>query len=81
MIDTLQFADAVGRKNISTAVGVNMKAVSNAVGRGVFPSSWYVACCRLAMPIGVPCPAPLFGMKAVNPSNVDAVNTLQEQPR
>lgn len=77
MTKTCDFADAVGRSNIAAAVGVNLKAVSNAVVRGAFPASWYVSCGRLAVQQGIECPPELFNMKINNPSNVDCVNKNQ----
>lgn len=63
MLDSVQFADAVGRKKIAEALGVGATAVSNAVVRKRFPSSWFLACQRLANDAGVTCPPELFGMR------------------
>jgi hypothetical protein len=59
---TLSFANAVGRKNLADAVGVGPQAVTNAVKRGRFPSSWYVVGQSLASKVGVQCDPELFGM-------------------
>ena len=61
-------ADALGRKNIADAVGVGPSAVSNAVVRGSFPASWYLAMAGLAAKAGAECPPALFGMRAANSS-------------
>ena len=70
-----ELADAIGRKDLSAALGVGMTAISNAVVRGWFPSSWFVAADRLAHERGFACPPELFGMRAAsvdNTQNVDA---------
>lgn len=56
-------ADALGRKIIADALGVLPTAVSNAVVRGWFPSSWFLAVKSLAESRGVECPPELFKMK------------------
>lgn len=63
MMTALEFANALGRANIAEASGVGLTAVSNAVVRGWFPSSWFVAAKALADENGVDCPPELFGMK------------------
>lgn len=63
MNQTQAFAAAVGRKEIAKAAGVGMTAVSNAVIRGRFPSSWFLICQGLAERAGVDCPAGMFGMR------------------
>ena len=63
MMDATKFANAVGRNNLAKATGVGLTAVSNAVVRGWFPSSWFVAAKALADEQGVACPPSLFGMK------------------
>ncbi len=68
---TEQLAEALGRKRIADAVGVGLTAVSNAVVRGRFPSSWYVSCLKIASEKGTACPPELFGMRAANSQNVD----------
>jgi hypothetical protein len=60
---TSQFADAVGRKNIASAVGVELTAVSNAVVKGSFPASWFDALEALAALTGTDCPRSIFGFK------------------
>jgi hypothetical protein len=66
-----QLAEALGRKRIADAVGVGLTAVSNAVVRGRFPSSWYVSCIQIASDKGLACPPDLFGMRATTSQNVD----------
>lgn len=63
MDNATTFAKAVGRDNLAKATGVGLTAVSNAVVRGWFPSSWFVAAKALADENGVDCPPELFGMK------------------
>jgi hypothetical protein len=57
------FASAVGRNNLAKAADVGLTAISNAVVRGWFPPSWFVAAKALADEKGVECPPDLFGMK------------------
>ena len=72
MMTAPQFADAVGRKNMADALEVGATAVSNAVVRGWFPSSWFYTCQHLAESVGVECPPQLFGMRPVdNIQNAD----------
>ena len=66
MMKAKTFADALGRKNIASAVEVLPTAVSNAVVRGWFPSAWYLACKRIADEAGVDCPPDLFKMAGVS---------------
>lgn len=63
MSNASTFAKSVGRADLSRAVGVGMTAISNAVVRGWFPPSWFVAAKALADERGVECPPELFGMK------------------
>jgi hydrogenase/urease accessory protein HupE len=63
MSNASTFANAVGRANLAKAAGVGMTAISNAVVRGWFPPSWFVAAKALADEKGVECPPELFGMK------------------
>lgn len=56
-------ADALGRKTIAKAVGVRVTAVSNAVVKGKFPPSWFIAVSEIAHGRGVECPPEIFGMK------------------
>ncbi len=67
MTQATTFANAVGRNNLAKATGVGLTAVSNAVVRGWFPSSWFVAAKALADEKGVDCPPELFGMKMPDP--------------
>ena len=70
MITADELADAIGRKKIAEAFGVGMTAVSNAVVRERFPSSWFVQMSEFARQVDMPCPPELFGMKlaALEPS-------------
>lgn len=68
MMTALEFANALGRANIAEASGVGLTAVSNAVVREWFPSSWYLACKALADKEGVACPPELFKMKVADGS-------------
>lgn len=63
MITTIHLADAIGRRKIAEALGVLPTAVSNAVVRGRFPSSWFLILSRLAADAGLDCPPELFGMR------------------
>jgi len=77
MTQASQLADALGRKAIADAAGVGLTAVSNAVVRGWFPSSWFLVCKALADGAGVECPPHLFKMRTsgVTPN----VETSQEE--
>lgn len=66
MNTTSHIADALGRKKIADALGVGLTAVSNAVVRGSFPASWFVAVSKLARDANVECPPHLFQMKGVD---------------
>lgn len=69
-----EFADAIGRKAIADAVGVGVTAVSNAVVREAFPSSWFLACQKLASLKKVPFPAALFQQRGVDiPQSVNSI--------
>ena len=68
MMTASEFANAWGRANIAEASGVGLTAVSNAVVREWFPSSWYLACKSLADKAGIGCPPELFKMKVADGS-------------
>ena len=53
-------ADALGRRRMAAALGVRTTAVSNAVVRGLFPASWFLAVDALARAEGIACPRELF---------------------
>ncbi len=77
MINASQFADALGRRRIAEANGVVLQAVSNAVVRGWFPSSWFLVCKTLADEANVECPPALFKMNEPdNTRNVDIVTAV-----
>ncbi|MFI2769780.1 hypothetical protein ACH50P_20115 [Sulfitobacter sp. M22386] len=79
MITALEFADAVGRKKMADALDVGLTAVSNAVVRGKFPSSWLEVSRVLAREEGIDCPPQLFGQKRFHGSqNVNAPSGVQE---
>lgn len=63
MTTASQLADALGRKTIADALDVGLTAVSNAVVRGWFPSSWFLVIEALAKDAGVACPPELFKMR------------------
>lgn len=69
-------ADRLGRQHIADACGVGLTAVSNAVVRGSFPPSWFLAVQVLAAKSGVECPPSLFGMKDT-PQGVDIAILVQ----
>lgn len=69
-LNAQSLADALGRQTIADACGVGLTAVSNAVVRGRFPSSWFLAVQSLAAQSGLECPPALFRMKGA-PHNVN----------
>ena len=79
MIKTpLQFADAVGRKQIASALGIKDTAVSNAVVRGKFPSSWFNVLEAVARDAGIDCPRGMFRFKHGDSSqNVSVHSNIQ----
>ena len=78
MMDSKALAKALGRKNIAAAVGFRPTAVSNAVVRGWFPATWFIAVSELAAKAGVECPPELFKMVIPgNTHNVDSVGVRQ----
>ena len=77
MTTASELADALGRKNIADALGVGLTAVSNAVVRGIFPSSWFLVMRELAENAGVSCPPGLFKMRVHNSPNVDRAPIVQ----
>ena len=60
MMKANDLAEALGRKNMADALGIGATAISNAVVRGSFPASWFMACKSLADRIGTECPPDLF---------------------
>lgn len=80
MMTASEFANALGRANIAEASGVGLTAVSNAVVREWFPSSWYLACKSLADIKGISCPPELFKMKVADSSQyVEKVNEAGQE--
>lgn len=77
MTTAADIADALGRKNIAEAADVGLTAVSNAVVRGSFPPSWYIAVSSLAIPKGIHCPPELFNM--VIPCNTPFVDSRKQK--
>lgn len=71
MTTSIELANAVGRKEMADALGVGLTAVSNAVVRGWFPSSWFLVVKSLADALGHDCPPDLFKMKGGNTQFVD----------
>lgn len=80
MMTAKDFAEALGRQEIADAVGVGLTAVSNAVVRGEFPSSWYLAVKSVADRQGRQCPPDLFKMRSVYTRNVDQPPARQGKP-
>lgn len=71
MTTASDLADALGRKTIADALGVLPTAVSNAVVRGWFPSSWFLAVKAIADAEGRECPPELFKMRVGATHSVD----------
>ena len=61
-------ADKISRKVIAQTVGVRVTAVSNAIKRRRFPSSWYIAIKQLCSEANISCPPEAFGMVAASPN-------------
>ncbi|WP_277022212.1 hypothetical protein [Paracoccus hibiscisoli] len=80
MTTSHDLADAVGRKKIADALGVLPTAVSNAVVRGWFPSSWFLVVKSMADQVGQDCPPELFKMRVSDTPNVDASRARQPAP-
>jgi hypothetical protein len=77
MMTASEFADAIGRKKLVAALPVGATAVSNAVTRGRFPSSWFLVANRLAEEAGVECDPALFGMHSGDTHIVDNLPAKQ----
>ena len=81
MITAPQLADALGRKEMSKRLGVGTTAISNAVVRGWFPSSWFLVCEKLADEMNVDCPPALFNMRESDDTpNVDSAQQSCNTP-
>lgn len=76
-----ELADALGRKTIADELGVLPTAVSNAVVRGWFPSSWFLAVKAIADREGVACPPELFKMRVHTTPSVDSPTPDQAPDR
>lgn len=72
MTTASELANALGRKTIADALGVGLTAVSNAVVRGWFPSSWFLAVKSVADAAGQECPPELFRMRSHASQSVDS---------
>lgn len=72
MENAKQLADALGRAEIAQRLGVGATAVSNAVVRGAFPSSWYAVIRAMAKARGIDCPMKCFAWRAARPGRADA---------
>lgn len=57
-----EIADAIGRRKIADTLNLGVTAVSNAVVRGTFPASWFLAIGELCEERGIECPPSLFNM-------------------
>jgi hypothetical protein len=55
-----------GQRTIAATLGVSVGAVSNAVVRGQFPASWYVAIQSLCNRDGELCPVEAFAFKPIH---------------
>jgi hypothetical protein len=77
MTTASELADAIGRKRMADTLEVGVTAISNAVVRGWFPSSWFLVVQALAAEAGVECPPALFKMRAHNSPSVDFDAPLQ----
>lgn len=62
---------------MADALDVGATAVSNAVVRGWFPSSWFLVVNDLAGERGIPCPPDLFKMKSPSTQSVDGAPCVQ----
>lgn len=80
MTTASDLADALGRKTIADALGVGLTAVSNAVVRGWFPSSWFLAVKGIADAAGQDCPPELFRMRLHGSQVVDHAAPRQPSP-
>ena len=80
MTTSHDLADAIGRKKMADALRVLPTAVSNAVVRGWFPSSWFLVVKALADEVGQDCPPALFKLKTHDPRTVDRVSKRQAAP-
>lgn len=76
MTNTQHIADQIGQRQIATALGVGTTAVSNAVVRGSFPTSWFLVVKRLCDERGVDCPETAFNFKL--PSDDARVSCLSD---
>lgn len=63
MTEARKIAETIGYREIAAAVGVGTTAVSNAVVRGKFPASWFVAVSQLCATRELECSAEAFGMR------------------
>jgi hypothetical protein len=77
MMTARELSEALGRGNMGQAVSVGQTAISNAVIRGHFPPSWFLAVKELADRAGVDCPPALFRMKASTSPSVDCSGQVQ----
>src|SRR6056297_2503933 len=81
MSQVSEFADAIGRQKLAQALDVGPTAVSNAVVRGCFPSSWFLVCQGLAREAGIACAPDLFRMRpAEGPRGTDTDGVHQGAP-
>jgi len=60
MIKSSDLVSALGRQEVAAALRIEPSAVSNAVKREKFPSSWFVVMKALADIKGIDCPMYLF---------------------
>ncbi|MBU2868972.1 helix-turn-helix domain containing protein [Pacificibacter marinus] len=76
MMTAFDLANAIGRKKIADTLGVGMTAVSNAVVRGSFPASWFLAIQSLSEDLGLEFeyPPELFNMRMAENKPDDATD-------
>lgn len=80
MTTASELADAIGRKKMADTLHVGVTAISNAVVRGWFPSSWFLVVQGLAAEAGAECPPCLFKMRGSTSPSVDCDAKRQEAP-
>lgn len=74
-----EIADALGRARMAETLGVGRTAVSNAVVRQRFPSSWFLILQGMCAERGIECPPGLFDMRLPDSSQfVDSLAESQE---
>jgi len=62
-MNTRDIVKAIGRKRLRAALDVRETTISEALGRDVFPSAWYLTVKSLAEKEGLEVPMSLFNWK------------------